>query len=112
MRIEDELKYLPLPGFIYIWEIGRCAERAEGLSRDISRYRNELANRILPLIEGEDVEDFDKPSALIDSIEEKAKEVQAIQELLIINCQKLREYLTMTRRGTKWIKITKRKPRQ
>lgn len=112
MRIEDELKYFSLPGFIHILNMVYYAEKAEGISKDILRHRNELANRILPLAQGEAVEDFDKSSALIDSIEEKAKKMQAIQELLIMDCQKLRESLTMTRRGTKWIKIIKRKPRR
>lgn len=99
MSTEADMKYLLTPDFFPIWNVGCFSVNAQDLSEEISRDCDELAERILPLAKGEAAEDFDEWSALIDSIEEKASEVRAIESLLIKNCQDLRENLTEVREG-------------
>lgn len=97
MSTEADMKYLLTPDFVPIWNVGCFSVNAQDLSEEISRDCDELAERILPLAKGEAAEDFDEWSALIDSIEEKASEVRAIESLLIKKCQDLRENLTRLR---------------
>lgn len=99
MPTEADMKYLLTPDFVPIWNVGCFAVNVQNLSEEISRDCDELEERILPLAKGEAAEDFDKSSALIESIEEKASEVRAIESLLIKNCQDLRESLTKIREG-------------
>ena len=99
MPTEADMKYLLTPDFVPIWNMGCFAVNVQDLSGEISRDCDELAERILLLAKGEAAEDFDKSSALIESIEEKASEVRAIQSLLIKNCQDLRESLMKIREG-------------
>lgn len=99
MSTEADMKYLLTPDFVPIWNVGCFSVNDQDLSEEILRDCDELAERILPLAKGEAAEDFDEWSALIDSIEEKASEVRAIESLLIKNCQDLRENLTEIREG-------------
>lgn len=99
MVAEADMRYLLSPDFIPLWNVGCFAVEAEYRSEDISRGCDELTERILPLAKGEDIEDFYGSLALINSIEEKASEVRAIESLLLRYCQELRENLTKIKEG-------------
>lgn len=99
MPTEADMKYLLAPDFVPLWNMGCSAIDTEYRSEDISRGCDELTERILPLAKGESIEDFDEAFALIESIEEKASEVRAIQGLLLRYCQESRESLTKIREG-------------
>lgn len=99
MSTEADMKYLLSPVFVPVWNMGCSAENAQYLSEDISAECNELVKRILPLAKGESIQDFDVALSQIESIEEKASEVRAIQSLLLRYCQDLRENLTEVREG-------------
>lgn len=99
MIAEADMKYLLSPDFVPLWNVDCFAVNAEDLSEDISGGCDELVKRILPLAKGEGIEDFDEVFALIESIEEKASEVRAIESLLLKNCQDIRESLTKIRKG-------------
>lgn len=99
MSTEADMKYLLTPDFVPIWNVGCFSINAQDLSEEISRDCDELAERILPLAKGESIEDFDEAFALIESIEEKASEVRAIQSLLLRHCQDLRESLEKIKKG-------------